>query len=202
MSMHRMLIILLALALAACASTIPVSRDFDPTADFAHLRTFAWAPDAPPPSKDSVVDSDTLLHQRLHNSITSGLLFKGFRQATDADSPADFWVAYRVVMSRRQDVMLYNNYYGYGYYGAYGWGGFYGAFPMAGPWMGPEAIVRDYELRTLVLDILDPKTRKLLWRATAEDYSDNFANPQGKTRHIALTIQQMLQGFPPLPAGQ
>ncbi len=190
--MQRTLLILLALALSACGSTARISRDYDPTVNFWSLRTYTWAPEAEHAGKDVVVATDTLLHQRVESGVDRELAMKGYRKETNPARQPDFWVTFHAAMTRTRDVVIYNNYYGYGY----GWGR-YPYYPW-GAWMGgPDTMVREYNDITLVLDILDPKTRKLIWRATARDFDDESASPQEKTRIIWATIQQMLQGFPP-----
>ncbi|MDD5035745.1 MAG: DUF4136 domain-containing protein [Methylococcaceae bacterium] len=190
MNWLKILFVLWVLALVGC-SGVRVNRDFDPTVDFWALRSYAWIPDAEPIGKDIVVETDSLLHQRVESAVDRELAMKGYRKETTPSRPADFLVNYHIARTRQREVVIYNHYYGYGW----GWGR-YSYYPVG---MGPDTQVREYEENTLVLDIQDPKTRKLMWRATARDEWDDSASPQEKTQIIWNTIQTMLSGFPPLP---
>lgn len=190
MSAQRLLAILLACVLTGCATSYDISRDFDPATNFSALHTFAWMPDTNAGSGDAVVDSDTLLRERVQNAADRELLLKGYRKQTAKDSLPDFWVTFHAAMKRKVEVTTYSGYYGYGWWG-YPWG-------YMGGGMGPQAYMRDYDERVIVLDVVDPASRKLLWRATARNALDEDASPQERTGQIDRMVKQMLKGFPPL----
>lgn len=191
MNAQRFLSIVLACILTGCATSYDISRDFDPATNFSALHTFAWMPDDTGHSGDAVVDSDTLLRERLQNAVERELLMKGYRKEAALGKTPDFWVTFHAAMKRKVEVTTYSGYYGYGWWG-YPWG-------YMGGGLGPQAYVRDYDERVIVLDFVTPATRKLLWRATARNALDEDATPQERTEQIDRIIRQMLKGFPPLP---
>lgn len=190
MNALRLLVVVLACILTGCATSYDISRDFDPSINFSALHTFAWMPDAKVGSGDILVDSDTLLRQRVENAVERELLLKGYRKQADGKTP-DFLLTFHAAMKKKVEVITYAGYYGYGWWG-YPWG-------YMGGGLGPQAYMRDYDERVIVLDILDPGTRKLLWRATARNTLDEDDSPQEKTEQIDRVVRQMLAAFPPLP---
>jgi hypothetical protein len=79
--------------------------------------------------------------------------------------------------------------YGYAYGGAY-WGGPYGATPMA----VPMTEVHQYTQGTLLLDFIDARTRKLIWRGTA---TDTLGSPESVQATIEEAVKKLLAAYPP-----
>lgn len=175
------------LSLTACATRIPVSLDFDPAIDFKQLHTYAWTREEPPPTPpDPLTESDTLLRQRVESAVDAELRVRGYRKTFD--TVPDFWVAYHATTQRKMDVIPYQASFGYGgWWRPYYWGVAY----------APSYYVREYDERILVLDMLDGKTRKLIWRAKSRYAVDEETTPQEKTARTWQAVQRMLQGFPP-----
>ena len=48
-----------------------------------------------------------------------------------------------------------------------------------------------------MLDIVDPETKKLMWRGTAKDAVDLSWSQQRKTAKISEAVQKMLSQFAP-----
>jgi hypothetical protein len=191
----RLFIVVSLIVLAGC-STLRTGYDYDAAFNFAGLRTYDWAPDAKPSSGDPVIDTDTLLEQRVHEAVERELQSKGYRKETSKQP--DFWIAYRVSVRSRTDMSTLNPWYGY-----YGWGGgAWGGWGMGGyyPWPYTGGYLREYDQGILTLDAIDPKTRKLIWRGTAMDYINLTDSPQEKTRRIQESVQGLLEKFPPTAA--
>jgi hypothetical protein len=189
MGILRITVIVLSAALAGCAYRYDVSRDFDPAANFAALHSFGWMPDVKVSEGDILVESDTLLRQRVQSAVDRELSLKGFQKR--ASEPQDFWVAYHAALKRKVEVITYNGYYGYGY----GWWGRPWGYPVG---LGPQTYMRDYDEHMLVLDIIDPKTRQLLWRATTRDGLGYHGNPEERDQRVNEAVRQMLSEFPPV----
>ena len=62
---------------------------------------------------------------------------------------------------------------------------------------GTRTRVYDFDQGLLVLDIVDPQTKKLIWRGTAKDAVDLSWSQQRKTAKISEAVQKMLSRFPP-----
>jgi hypothetical protein len=145
---RRAAIALLAAVVAACTQ-FAVRSDRSATADFARYRTFAWMPiaDAPP------IDQDTGsrgLNNRLYSAVEQQLQRDGYVPAASAD--ADLLFTFRIL---RED----------GYDDAH--------VPYAAQWH-PGAYVelahasdQSYERGTLIVDAVDRREDKLVWRGSA-----------------------------------
>jgi hypothetical protein len=158
-----------------------VGTDYDPEADFAALRTYAWLPD-----HDRMVGErriyDTLLDRRVRNAVDRELAARGY--STAAADVADFYVVYHAGIETKIDVRSVNSALGYG----------------EGLWgrdIGPGADVREYEQGTLLLDILRRDGRQLLWRGSASDPVSDTDDPEKRTRRIDEAVGLMLDRFPP-----
>lgn len=177
----RLFIFCLILSLMGCAT--PVAYDFDSSVNFSALKTYAFMPDAPS-SGDPLIDSDTLLHQRVMEALDREFTVKGYRKVSPQES--DFWLNYKVLSRRKLDV--YSN---YGYGGGFG----FRRYPFS--YQADMMTIREYDESTLVLDIIDPRSRKLYWRAIVRNYLSEEDSPGEKALKINQQVKAMLQGFPP-----
>ena len=173
-------IALLALLLTACSS-VQVSTDYDPGTDFAVLKAYAWLPRKAGASGDPRMDS-TLLNERIRNAVEAQLAERGFEKV--ASARADFLVAYHTAVQRKIDVDSVYRGYGYGA-GAWGWGA------------GHETVVYEYDQGTLLLDFLDPKAHRLLWRGSASAVVSEHSTPEQRTALIHEAVAKLLDRFPP-----
>lgn len=57
--------------------------------------------------------------------------------------------------------------------------------------------VSEYEVGTLLLDVVDGSTNELVWRASAQARIDPNRTPQERTKLIRDAVHQMLERFPP-----
>ena len=179
---------ILGLALSACA-TVSTSTDFDPAANFSALKTYDWA--GPQPiTGNPRLDSD-ILHTRIRNAVERELATMGYRKITSGEP--DFKVAYHVGLEEKLDVSTFQ-YYDYGYPSSYH--GRAGFGPSAA-WPRTETNVYQYEEGTLLLDIVDPVTNKLIWRGTAKAEVNPNESPEKKEVKINKAVQKVLSKFPP-----
>jgi hypothetical protein len=183
-------VIVLAALISGCSS-MEISYDVDPQANFAGLKTYQWIKEPPIPTGDPRIDGNTILATRIQEAVDTGLAARGFR--TVASDP-DFLVAYHVSLDRRQSVQTLNRYYGYGP----GWGYGYGASYRPGYWAGaPETYVYEYEEGTLILDIVNPKNKELMWRGSAQDEVHFTSTPEKDQTRLDEAVHKMLLKFPP-----
>jgi hypothetical protein len=186
----RTVVVLLSAVIAGCSS-MEINHDYDPKADFAGLKTYDWL-DAPQKATgDPRIDGNTILRDRIHEAVETGLAARGYRKVS---SDPDFLVAYHVSLDTRRSVQTLNNYYGYGP----GWGYGYGAAYRPGYWAGmPESYVYEYEEGTLILDIVNPKNKELMWRGSAQDEVHFKSTPEKDQAQLNEAVHKMLEKFPP-----
>jgi hypothetical protein len=115
--------------------------------------------------------------QRVGAAVEAGLKAKGYLQAEGAP---DFLVA--TYVGRQSRIQVTDWGYGYGPRGA---------------WYGGGVDVYQYEQGSLVLDIVDARTKKLVWRGTATAIIDPGASPEERTKRINEAVAKMLEDFPP-----
>lgn len=181
---------LLAVLLAGC-STMDVTTDYDPGAVFEGMKRYAWLPEPRKATGDPRIDDNKLLDQRIRKAVEDQLEFKGYTLST---SDPDFLVGYHVSLDKRQSVQVLNDYYGYGP----GWGYRYGAAYRPMGYAGaPDTYVYEYEEGTLILDIVNPANRELMWRGAASDEVHFKNTPQESEAQIRTAVQAMLERFPP-----
>lgn len=178
----RSLLPLSLVALGAC-STMQVQSDYDPAARFDGLQTYDWVKTEKKPAADLRL-SDPLLDKRITDLVESQLAAQGYRRSL-AGAP-DFMVGYHVALEKKLAVSTMNDYYGY----RAGWGWSYGA--GTGRVM-PESYVYEYEQGSLIIDIVNTKTRQLMWRGSAQAE----VNQKKRDQQLAEAVRRILQGFPP-----
>lgn len=183
---------ILLLVLAGGCTSLPVRTDYDPEADLQSLRTYAWLERPAVDEGDPRVDDNPLLHQRIHTAIDAGLQSSGYARAEPAE--ADFLVSYYITIDKMTSVTYINNYWGYGP----GWG--YGYYRHPRPGFYPvfsQPTVFEYEQGNLILDIIRPEGRKLVWRGSVSRELDYYSTPEKRQERLNQTVNAILAEFPP-----
>ena len=147
-------LMVLAVCLSAC-SAFKVQTDHDPTADFSSFKTFAFA--GPAEMNKGGIYDNSLRQKRIESAVARELVGKGLRQVS-LDEPQDLRVHYWVNVQDKQRLESGGTSIGVarGPYGGYGWGAGYGG--------GVTTV--DYKEGTLILDLIEPAKKQLVWRAT------------------------------------
>ena len=57
--------------------------------------------------------------------------------------------------------------------------------------------IRTYEQGTLLIDVIDVASDKLVWRGTSAQAMPDLSDPQRLTDHINATVAAVLAQFPP-----
>ena len=163
-------------------STVRTSSDYDPSANFASYHTYGWLPEGPEPTGHPRIDNP-MLHERVRKSIDRALQAKGYALSADPD----FLVTYHLSAQQKTDVTTYNE----GYYGRYGYVvGF------------PTTTVRQYDEGTLIIDVIDARARKVVWRGSATRRlreQSGQQDPAELEKRVFETVSETLAGFPPTP---
>ncbi|QBF81885.1 DUF4136 domain-containing protein [Shewanella maritima] len=171
-------------ALSACSS-LKTNSDFDPGVSFDQYKSFAWIEK----KSDSQYHLDGLMDQRVRNAVNNEMTAKGLKQV-GAES-ADLLVNYLTKVDKKINVDTFHTNYGYNPYYYRGWG--YGGS------MQSHTTVREYEVGTLIIDLVDNKTDKLVWRGTVADTIKNKSTPEEREQLINEAINKVMLNFPPKP---
>ena len=174
----------LVLALTACAS-VDVRTVTSPGANLTALHTFAVMPQPARRLSAAQSTNDPMLVNSISNRALRTDLVKAFenRGYVLSDRP-DFTVAYYASAKEKLDVTYWD--YGYRYYPSW-WDG-PGFYDRNAP------SVTEYTQGTVIVDVVDPSTRELLWRgqgvATVSDDEAQYEQDLWKT------VMAVLEKFP------
>jgi hypothetical protein len=153
-----------------------VKVDFDKSANFGAIKTFAV--------KIGTSWGNPLSEKRVTDEITQALTEKGWTVA-----PEDKADAIVVLHGATEKQKTLNTFYSGGY-GGYGWRGW------GGGGMGTATTTEsEYLVGTLVVDIFDAKTKSLMFRGTAQDELSD--KPEKNVKKLAKASDKMFKDFPP-----
>ena len=191
MKMTRWGVVFMMLGLAGCA-TMDIHTDFDNHADFSKLKTFAWLPDMKQQSEDPRIANEET-DFRIRNAVEKVLAAKGYRKI-ETGQP-DFWVAYQAAIKDKIDAMTAN----YPYNAPSMMNLRSGNFVQDLNWAygGSQTFLSQYEEGTLILDIVNPKDRKLMWRGTAKAVLVKGGDSAKKEARLNDGVQKIFATFPP-----
>ena len=182
-SLARLTSIISFLIISAC-SGIPVSQDFEQSFDFSSLKTFAW--DANEDNQWGIASSNELVDRRIRSAIENTLTARQFSQVDAAK--AEFLVLYNVVVEQR---ISSSNVSG-GISVGRSTRGRHGSIGLS---TGSQ--IRTYEQGTLLIDVIDVASDKLVWRGTSAQTLPDLSDPQRLTDHINATVAAIFEQFPP-----
>jgi hypothetical protein len=186
-----------AFTLAACAPSIQVRTALSPDASLHGLHTFRVLP-TPKPKIAGVVSStnDPMLVNSISNRALRADLAREFAGLgyVATDSNPDFCVAYYASTKQQLDVNSWD--YGYTWQPRWwsGWGRRWGR--GWGPDWGMQStpIVTQYTQGTLIVDVIDPKTKELLWRG--QGMAAVSENEQLYEQDLQKAVEAIVDKFP------
>jgi hypothetical protein len=172
-------------ALAAC-STVTVTTNYDRSASFGKYKTYALAP-----AKQGQALSPTS-EATLREALRTELAVRGIAEARSGKP--DLAIVRHVFLQDKVSVQQYTD-WGYGYGGAWPYG--YGTYGM---WSGAPRTyvdVQNYTEGTMILDVVDTRTRKLVFRGTAEAV---VGGPASNAEKIREAVRKMVAALPAVGA--
>jgi Domain of unknown function (DUF4136) len=165
--------------LSATSFAQDVKTDFDKSANFSGIKTFAV--------KIGTSWNNQISEKRISDEISQTLKEKGWTPA-EADKADAIVVLHGATEKQKTLNTFYSGMGGYGGYGWRGWGGGMGT----GTATTTES---EYLVGTLVVDIFDAKTKSLMFRGTAQDEISD--KPEKNIKKIAKASDKMFKEFPP-----
>lgn len=186
--MKNIVIGLLVLTVSACSS-VRILSDYDNMAEFVSYKTFELAPPSQDLPKDPVIND--LNGQRVRAAITRELEARGYQLANDADLVVNIYVK---VEQRLEEVRSIEGPY-FPYRVSFWYYGHWGYYNYWGPGWGYSSVrVRDYKEGTLVVDLVDKKTKRLVWHGVAIGNPDNFR--KNAEERINKAIKKLFDEYP------
>jgi hypothetical protein len=162
----------LACATAAC-SQFDVRVDRDPSFDVARKASWAWLPSELMAPADQTLP-DRSIERKLVGTVENLLHAKGYRRSDDAP---ELFVNYRLTTDARTDLDIVP---GYGL----GW------------WANRHAEYDTYDRGTLILDVVDARTRTLVWRSRASSRLLTHASYEKRIRRTQDVVRELLEELP------
>jgi hypothetical protein len=165
------------LFLTAC-STVSVTTDYDHLASFSQYHTYALTPDT------AKLELSPSSEAALRETLRTNLALRGI---TETRENADLHVVPHV--STKEKIVV-NQSSDWGYDGMpYGYGQY-------GMWAGAPQTYSDisqYTEGTLILDFVDAKTKKLVFRGTG---TGTVSDPQTNAERIREAVEKIMKDFP------
>jgi hypothetical protein len=158
----------LGLLVVCVAVAQKVTVEFDEAADFAKYKTFAIRA-GQLNSRNPALNSE-LVKKQIENDIERDLAARGLTKVT---GPADLNVRYALGAARRTEIESYPA----------GWRG-----------LGTRLVRVPYTEGTLVIDLRDPTTRSLVWRAIATEEKSDPNKLEGKLDDM---VRKSIEKYPP-----
>jgi len=166
-----------AMAVALLGTMVAAQRvnyDFDRTADFSRYRTYSWV-------RGTNVN-DELNHNRIVRAVDAQLAAKGFTRV-EGEHNADVLVAYHASFDENLEITGFRS----------GFGG-----PRFANVSG-TATTHKILTGTLVVDMMDAKTRNIVWRGFAERDLDQGAKPEKRVMNLNKATEKIFKNYPPKP---
>ena len=160
-------------ALAAVALAQQITYDFDRTADFSKFRRYAWV-------RGTIVD-DQLNHDRIVSAINTQLASKGLIQVGSSDDP-DVLVAYHASFDRNLQITGFSS----------GWGGYRFGGSRTGSARTDQIIVG-----SLIVDVVNVRTKTIVWRGAATRDLDVNASPEKRDKNVNKAAEKVFKNYPP-----
>ena len=170
MNKHRIFAFVGAAVLFASASFAQqVKTDYDHKADFSQYKTYSW---------EKVQTQSPLWVDRIKGAVDASLKAKGWMPVESGGSVAI------VALEMAQNHPTLNTYYDR-FGGGWRWGGFGDV----------TTTVNNYTVGTLVIDLFDSNTKKLVWRGSASEALSNKSDKNIKA--LDKNVLKMFDHFPP-----
>ena len=146
----RIAVIALATLAAGACATMGIGSYVGHGVDFAVYRTYDWGPADALPTGDPRLDNNDVFRDRVEGAVEKGLAARGLDRAVSGSTP-DLLLHYHASITPRLVVTEGTRRFG----------------DCPSYDCGPRTEV--FEAGTLVLDIVDARTHRLVWRGWAED---------------------------------
>jgi len=151
-------------------SSVSVHSDYDPDVDFFLFEGYDWLK---PPNNLKVNYRNKLENKKIIKAIEGELNRKGYHKKTS--KKPDFLITFHLNVVNKVEVTDW----GYSYRRGRSW--------------VKRIETEPYKEKTLVLDIIDPVSKELIWRG----WDQSKLRPGDADHTVAEFVRQILRDFPP-----
>jgi hypothetical protein len=160
-----------AFAMTACATT-NISSFVERGSDVRQYRTYSWGPASVQTTGDPRLDNNRFFQERVEAAVERNLNARGFAKATD---PTDLLVRYYASIEQQVN--------------ADGTDRPYVACEDCRPFV--------FDAGTIVVDLIDARTRRLVWRGWAEGSIDGVIDNQAwMEKRVDEAVARILERLP------
>lgn len=165
---------LVAFPLAGCAS-IDVSSYVARGMDVRQYQTYDWGPMDALSTGDPRLDNNRFFDERVRADVEKELARRGFEKKTSG--MPDVLIHYHASIAQRIDASAIDREYGYCEHG--------------------DCRAYVYDAGTLLIDFVDSRTNRLVWRGWAEGSMDPIDNQEWMEKSIDEAVTRILKELPP-----
>ncbi|WP_149304928.1 DUF4136 domain-containing protein [Pareuzebyella sediminis] len=173
---------LLALLVLSSCTSVRVLSDYDKEADFNTYKSYAFYKTGIDKAQISDLDK-----KRILRAIETEMSKRGFVKSENPD------LLVAIFTKEKEEVDIYNNNFGWGW-GGWGWGPGFG-WGWGPGWGGSQVSTRTEG--SLYIDLVDAKTRELVWQGKGVGNLGNINNIQKKEERIREFVSEILMQYPP-----
>jgi hypothetical protein len=163
---------LLAGAIAAGCAPIHINSYAEPGVAF-HFRTYAWTPTDSVSTGDPRLDNNRFFSERVRDSVDRELAARGFEKT--ASGTPDLLLHYHASITQEIEI----------------------AAPTDRFEHCLNCGTSVHDAGTLVIDLVDARTSRLVWRGWAEKVDTVIDNQDWMEETIDLTVAQIMKRLPP-----
>ena len=165
-----------------CAPAMTVSSHVQRDLDFSRYRTFDWGPADALPTGDPRLDDNPDFKDRFEGAIERQMALKGYQRA--ASQTPDLLLHYHASVHERLNINQVDTTRGYCYD------------------EDCQGLVFEYEQGTIVLDVVDARANRVIWRGWAQDALVDLLDDRGRMeRRLNEAASRMLARLPSRPQG-
>ena len=174
--------VLMLLLLGSCTS-VQVLSDYDKEANFNGYKSYAFYKTGIDKAQISDLDK-----KRILRAIETEMSNRGFVKSENPD------ILVSMFTKEREQVDIYNNYWGRGGFG-WGWSPFYYGRGGLGGFGGNNVSTRTEG--SLYIDLIDTKSKELVWQGRGVGTLNNIKNIEKKELRIKEFVSEILKAYPP-----
>ena len=171
----------MALLFLSASSLVKPTYDYNEDYDFSQVESFATAPRSPIGRANAIVSDMT--HEFIEDSMVDTLKEHGLEHVGTIGGP-DVIVSYHVVTHSQEDLETYNSNRDYQCW-------------RCEPATTTDTQEADPTEGTLIIDMIDTKSNKPIWRAVATKHIKPKKTPKARRAMVQKVIEAMFEGFPP-----
>jgi len=156
------------LCFGAAALAQEVHFDYDRSANFSAYRTYQWAHSKAGRAPNQLMD------QNIKRAVDEQLAVKGLQRV---ESGGDVQVAYQAAVDQEKQ---------------------FDGFGSGPRWYGTTRVsTSTIEIGKLVVNLIDPAKKQLVWRGEAEKTLDIKKDPEKNYRNLQKAMAKLFQNYPP-----